>query len=143
MTENRDLSTPSAVDSVRDVLDELGRNNPDGRDDATLGDLRVGIDLLDRALLELLNQRVVYATIIGRMKKARGLPVYVPEREADVLHNVRAANRGPLTDDAVKRVFERIIDETRSLERRKYQDDPTDRTEDLRPEEPRERGTRG
>ena len=143
MTKDSDSSTPSPLDCVRGVLDDLGRNNADARDDAGLGDLRVGIDLLDRALLELLNQRVVYATIIGRLKKAKGLPVYVPEREADVLQNVRTANRGPLTDDAVKRVFERIIDETRSLERRKYQDDPSDNTEDQRHEKPGEQGTRG
>ena len=109
-----------------DILAEIDRLAPDAGTNHELAKLREGIDLLDRAILHLINQRVGYATIIGRIKKAGGIPVYAPNREADVLQNVRNENGGPLSDEAVKRVFERIIDETRSLERRKYQDDHTD-----------------
>jgi chorismate mutase len=48
----------------------------------------------------------------------------VPEREEEVLRNVLAANEGPLSNEAVRRLFERVIDETRALERQKYQDLP-------------------
>ncbi|MYI84971.1 MAG: chorismate mutase, partial [Rhodothermaceae bacterium] len=50
-----------------------------------------------------------------------GLPVYDPAREKEVLENVIQANPGPLPPDAIQRLFERVIDETRSLERQKYQ----------------------
>jgi chorismate mutase len=81
------------------------------------------IDEIDQMTLELLNERARCANVIGRLKKKVGLPVYVPQREEKVLEQVRKANEGPLPDTAVRNLFERIIDETRSLERKKYQDD--------------------
>ena len=79
--------------------------------------LRRRIDAIDRQLVELLNERAGCARDIGREKEAGGQPIYQPQREAEVLANVRAMNRGPLDDDAVTRLFERIIDEARRLER--------------------------
>ena len=81
------------------------------------------IDALDRAILLLLNERAVCANAIGHIKKKLGMPVYVPSREQEVLRNVASTNAGPLSDTAVKRLFERVIDETRSLERQMYQDE--------------------
>jgi chorismate mutase len=82
---------------------------------------RERIDTIDRTILELLNERAVCANNIGHIKKKLGLPIYMPAREDEVLANVSTSNDGPLPNDAVRRVFERIIDETRSLERRTYQ----------------------
>lgn len=75
------------------------------------------IDVLDRQLVDLLNERAACAREIGRVKGADGTPIYQPAREADVLANVRRSNRGPLSDDALSRLFERVIDEARWLER--------------------------
>lgn len=79
--------------------------------------LRQRIDELDLALVTLLNERARCALEIGREKERMGVPVYQPAREEDVLANARRANRGPLDDAAVTRLFERIIDEARRLER--------------------------
>jgi chorismate mutase len=79
--------------------------------------LRTRIDELDLALVRLLNERATCAVAVGHAKDRLGLPVYQPAREAEVLSNVRAANRGPLDDGAITRLFERIIDEARRLER--------------------------
>lgn len=79
--------------------------------------LRRQIDELDEQLVSLLNQRATCALAIGRLKEAAGLPVYQPAREADVLANVRGHNTGPLDSAAMTRLFERIIDEARRLER--------------------------
>jgi chorismate mutase len=79
--------------------------------------LRARIDAIDRELVALLGERAGCALAIGRLKEQAGMPVYQPAREADVLNNVRAANRGPLDNDAIVRLFERIIDEARRLER--------------------------
>jgi len=84
---------------------------------AQLDDLRKRIDLLDESLVRLLNARAACALEIGRVKRAMGVPIYQPEREAEVLKNVQAANTGPLEEAAIKRLFERIIDEARHLER--------------------------
>jgi chorismate mutase len=82
-----------------------------------LAELRRKIDALDEALVRLLNTRAACALEIGRVKKHAGLPIYQPTREAEVLGHVQAINPGPLDDEAVRRLFERIIDEARRLER--------------------------
>ena len=84
---------------------------------ADLDDLRKRIDLLDESLVKLLNARAACALEIGRVKREMGIPIYQPEREAEVVKNVQAANHGPLDQQAMKRLFERIIDEARHLER--------------------------
>ena len=79
--------------------------------------LRRRIDEIDEQLVRLLSERARCALAIGREKKHSGLPVYQPAREAEVLDHVQHVNGGPLDDGAVKRLFERIIDEARRLER--------------------------
>ncbi|HEX4164658.1 MAG TPA: chorismate mutase [Bryobacteraceae bacterium] len=78
---------------------------------------RDSIDLLDVRLLELLNERTAVVEEIGRIKQKLHLAVYEPKREDQVFANVLSHNRGPLTHDAVKRIFERIIDEMRTIQR--------------------------
>ena len=78
---------------------------------------RERIDEIDRAIMRLLNERATCAIAIGTIKRYIGMPIYVPSREEDVLNNVTKSNPGPLADQAVRHLYERIIDETRSLER--------------------------
>jgi chorismate mutase len=75
------------------------------------------MDQIDAQLVGLLNSRSACAVEIGRIKKKLGLPLYSPEREAGVLEGVARVNPGPLDQLALRRVFERIIDESRRLER--------------------------
>ena len=82
-----------------------------------IGSWRAKIDVLDEILVDLLNRRAEYALEIGRIKKDRGMPIYSPEREAFILREVQAISKGPLKKEAVRRLFERIIDESRRLER--------------------------
>jgi chorismate mutase len=83
-------------------------------------ELRGRIDVIDEQLVRLLNVRVACAVEVGRLKHEAGLPIYQPERESQVLAGVRRSASdlsGPLTADAVVRIFERIIDEARRAER--------------------------
>jgi chorismate mutase len=82
-----------------------------------LEDLRRRIDMLDEHLVRLLNARAACALEIGRIKRERGLDIYQPAREMEVLANVNRLNTGPLGPQAIQRLFERIIDEARHLER--------------------------
>lgn len=85
----------------------------------TLDELRQQIDEIDEQLVRLINARAHCALRIGEIKKRMGLPIYQPEREAEVLQRVRAASvagGGPLGPEAISRVFERVIDEARGLE---------------------------
>jgi chorismate mutase-like protein len=84
---------------------------------SNMADWRKRIDEIDLQLVKLLNERSRCAVEIGHLKKALNLPAWQPQREAEILRNVENANPGPLGDAAVRRLFERIIDEARSLER--------------------------
>src|ERR1051325_10552272 len=85
----------------------------------TLDDLRNDIDRVDEVLVRLLNERARCVCEIGQLKKVAGIEVYQPDREKQVLAHVRAvAVEGPLGPAAIGRLFERIIDEARRLERR-------------------------
>jgi len=79
--------------------------------------LRDAIDRVDEVIVRLLNQRAKYAIEIGELKGVLGLPIYAPEREKDVLQHVERISDGPLDPATVRRLFERIIDESRRVER--------------------------
>ena len=83
-----------------------------------LADLRRQIDALDEEVVRLLNERARCALELGRRKEELGVPIYQPAREREVLEHVMAVNGGPLDAHAIRRLFERIIDEARRLERR-------------------------
>ncbi len=83
----------------------------------TIEELRSHIDVLDRRLVELLNERARAAQMIGHLKAATSLPVYEPNREKIVYANVHAANQGPLPDIELTHIYERIIDVMRALQR--------------------------
>ena len=90
---------------------------PDAGVDAQLKEFRSRIDRLDEELVRLLNARASCASEIGHLKDRVGMETYQPSREVEVLRHVRAVNPGPLDDGAITRLFERIIDESRRLER--------------------------
>ncbi len=85
--------------------------------DKTIDDWRIRIDEIDIKLVQLFNERAQCAVEIGHIKKRLGLEVYSPKREAEVIENVTSANAGPLDAGAVRRLFERVIDESRRQER--------------------------
>lgn len=82
-----------------------------------ISELRVEIDRLDRELLRIFNERAAIALKIGEIKKELDLPVYDPDREQRIFKEMTLSNPGPLENDAIVRLFERVIDESRSLER--------------------------
>lgn len=98
--ENRQSAAPEAAEVERRI-----------------GEIRNRMDDLDARLVALLNERASCAQEIGHLKDTVGLKVYQPQREREVLNHVRSENAGPLDGDAITRLFERIIDEARRLER--------------------------
>jgi chorismate mutase len=84
----------------------------------SLDELREDIDRVDEVLVRLLNERARVACEIGQLQNQLGVEIYQPDREKQVLAHVRGiAAEGPLGSDAIARLFERIIDEARRLER--------------------------
>jgi chorismate mutase len=84
---------------------------------AQLDEYRVLIDEVDRRIVDLINERTRIVENIGRVKRHADLAVYEPKREEKVFANIAGHNRGPITPEAVKRIFERIIDEMRGIQR--------------------------
>lgn len=79
--------------------------------------LRDAIDRVDEVIVRLLNQRARYAIQIGEVKGVLDLPIYTPEREKEVLWRAEQSSEGPLEGGAMRRLFERIIDESRRVQR--------------------------
>jgi chorismate mutase len=82
-----------------------------------ISEIRKRIDLLDDVLVRIFNERARLALEIGQHKKLLNLPVYDPSREKRIFTRMKEDNPGPLDDDAIIRLFERVVDESRRLER--------------------------
>jgi len=74
------------------------------------------IDRVDDDLLRLFNERARYAIELGLEKRRLGLPIEVPEREAAIIRRMAAENTGPLDAEAIQRLFEAVIAESRVAE---------------------------
>jgi chorismate mutase-like protein len=81
-----------------------------------IADWRRKIDDIDRKLVELINQRAHAAHEIGRLKKNLGMPIYEPDRERAVFNNAKQANKGPLPERDLLRIYERIMDVMRAIQ---------------------------
>ncbi|TCJ11726.1 prephenate dehydratase [Parasulfuritortus cantonensis] len=84
-----------------------------------LAKLREQIDALDERVLVLLNERARLAQAVGHLKLSNGEeggPIYRPEREAQVVRRLQAANAGPLPGEAIERLFKEVMSACRALE---------------------------
>lgn len=82
-----------------------------------INDWREKIDEVDTHILKLLNERSKFCVKIGEIKIRKGIPIHSPEREKIIMDRIQTVNAGPLGDDGVRRIFERVIDESRKLEK--------------------------
>ena len=100
-------------------------------EELSLDALRDEIDKIDEVIVRLLDSRARCAYAIGRVKQAAGLAIYEPSREARVIARVKELNAklsGPLDEPAIVRLYERIMDEARRIQRieAKHEPEPTD-----------------
>ena len=82
-----------------------------------LGPIREKIDVLDRQLVELINQRLALAAEIGKIKRSTGGEIYVPEREDAVFRKVSGQNQGPIKNDALRAIYREIMSAAIALEK--------------------------
>lgn len=81
-----------------------------------LDELRMQLDAIDNQIVALLSQRADIVLQVADVKKQNGLPVHVPEREDAIMSRLRSQNPGPLTGDAIERIYRLIIEEMRNFE---------------------------
>lgn len=84
-------------------------------------ELRDEINSLDKSIVQLLNKRTLYAVYIGRVKGELGLPSYSPEREKEISEKINSYLEEPLTKAALQRIYERIVDESRAIQKEEGQ----------------------
>ena len=81
-----------------------------------LDELRERLDILDAQMLWLLSERAKVVSNVADFKRYHNIPVYIPEREASIIERLRAINPGPLSGDAVERIYRTIVEEMRKFE---------------------------
>jgi len=100
------------------------------------------IDELDLELIRLLNERARCAIAIGRLKRRLKQAIYDPAREEQIIDMMMAHNAGPLDAQGVRRLFERIIDESRRIERMTAEREREDGARSQTASDPRRVGSR-
>jgi chorismate mutase-like protein len=91
-----------------------------------LGRCREKIDELDRRLVDVLNERTSIVEEIGRIKRDAAMPIYEPNREVKVFENVAGHNKGPIPTESLQRIFERVIDEMRRIQKQEMEPEKKD-----------------
>jgi UPF0755 protein len=98
--------------NIEKELDKLSGN----KRNKLLFKLRDQVDGIDKEIVELLNARTLRSVLIGRIKRSLGEPTYNPEREKEISAKISAYAKTPLTIEALERIYERIIDESRAIQ---------------------------
>jgi|SRR5690554_586041 len=110
------------MDNLKKSLEEkLKSLNKENAEDL-LTELRDEIDRLDKSIVQLLNKRTLYSVYIGKIKSKLGLPFYSPQREKEISEKIKAYLEEPLTKPALQRIYERIIDESRAIQKEGKED---------------------
>lgn len=79
--------------------------------------LREGIDGIDKQLVGLLSKRTLHSVLVGRVKRSMNLPTYNPKREKEIAQRISKYVEEPLTKEVLIRIYERILDESRAIQR--------------------------
>ena len=78
--------------------------------------LRKKIDSIEDKLIALLNERAEYVLEIGKIKRKQDLPVTDSKREEEILNRIVQKNPGPISNEFMKAIFEKIIEESVKME---------------------------
>ena len=82
-------------------------------DDPLIRQLREQISDADRTIIEAVNARLKLVARLKDYKESRGIGFIDPEREEWMLQYLQRANRGPLSSDGLKELFDEVLDLTK------------------------------
>lgn len=97
-------------------MNESNTDNPNGNPKADIGELRKSIDVIDKKILDLINQRLSLAKQIGDLKKQGGIQILDSGREKEILKRLLEKNNGPIGADGLRKIFNAIIAEGRNVQ---------------------------
>ena len=98
------------------MMRNLDQNPPAPTEICSLDELRGEIDAVDAQILELLQKRMSPAQRIGRVKLQGRQQIIDSAREKAVMARLQERNRGPLSDQALARIFNEIMAAARDLQ---------------------------
>ena len=101
------------INKIENELDSLSEKERE----EILKKLRTEIDEVDSQIVPLLSKRTLYSVLIGRVKLSMNLPTYSPEREKQISKKISEYAEEPLRPEALLRIYERILDESRAIQR--------------------------
>lgn len=81
-----------------------------------IDNLRKQIDQVDETIVKSLNERAKLVLSIKSLKSRQGVPIYDPRREEEIFEHLTRTNQGPLYDDDVKEIYEKILQVMKALE---------------------------
>ena len=102
-------------DLIYKIENQLNSLSEEGK--AILNKLRGGIDEIDKELVRLLSERTLHSVLIGRVKRSLNMATYNPEREKQISKKISGYVEEPLSHEALIRIYERILDESRAIQR--------------------------
>lgn len=82
-------------------------------DDPVIRSLREEISDVDRAIVEGINRRLRLVARIKDYKLSRGIGFVDPDQEAWMVTYQSRANRGPLSQDGLERIYKQLLDLTK------------------------------
>jgi chorismate mutase/prephenate dehydratase len=112
-------AAPQTQDREPARLEAGGAGGDPGKQAAAVKELaewRERIDGVDRELVALLNRRAAYVLRLAPLKRQIGAAVLDPQREREVRRKLRAANKGPLPDESVEKIYATIMAAMRDLQ---------------------------
>lgn len=101
---------------INKIENELNSLSKDEKEEI-LKKLRDGIDDIDKQLVKLLVKRTLHSVLIGRVKQSMNLATYNPKREKEISQRISSLTEEPLSKEALLRIYERILDESRAIQR--------------------------
>ncbi len=94
-------------------IDKLDREEKEN----ILSRLRDEVDKVDEEIAGLLIRRIKISLEIGVIKKTMGLAAYDARREKEIGDNIQKLSADPEIKNTLKRIYERIIDESRAIQK--------------------------
>jgi chorismate mutase len=82
-------------------------------EDPLIKQLRQQISDTDRSIVDAFNARLRLVARLKGYKESRGMDFVDPEREEWMLQYLTRANRGPLSGEGLKELFEEVLDLTK------------------------------
>lgn len=79
--------------------------------------LRTRIDRLDARIIDLLNERAAIVADIGKHKRAKGIPIYVPNRDVEVIDRALGLSKGPLPAKTIEAIYRELMSGSFALEK--------------------------